>query len=141
MFPFFVHCSSFVPLPVWLAPSFVRLLFVLCSFFVRLLFVLCSSFVHLSVRLAPSFVRLYVAVVPPLEGVRGRLPLSFHYLLVRLAPCYDCLCDSHLPVRLALSAYPARIACATHTFNSSFFTKLLLHTYQNTSQRFLSRQS
>ena len=35
MFPFFVHCSSFV-----------RLLFVICSFFVRLLFVLCSSFVR-----------------------------------------------------------------------------------------------
>ena len=57
--------------------SFVRSLFVLCSFFVRLLFVFCSS-----------FVRLYVATVPPLEGVRGRLPLSFLYLPVRLAPSF-----------------------------------------------------
>ena len=79
MFPFFVHCSSFLYLPVRLAPSFVRslfvhcssfvrllfvfcsfivrLLFVLCSFFVRSLFVLCSSFLYLPVRFAPSFVR------------------------------------------------------------------------------------
>ena len=57
--------------------SFVRSLFVLCSFFVRSLFVFCSS-----------FVRLCVATVPPLEGVRGRLPLSFLYLPVRLAPSF-----------------------------------------------------
>ena len=116
MFPFFVHCSSFVPLPVRLAPSFVRSLFVFCSFFVRslfvfcssfvrslfvfcssfvrLLFVFCSSFLYLPVWLAPSFVRLCVAIVPPLWGGRGRLPLSFHYppvvlrLPVWLAPSF-----------------------------------------------------
>ena len=110
----FVHCSSFLYLPVRLAPSFVRLLFVFCSFFVRSLFVLCSF-----------FVRLFSI----------------------------CLCGSHyLPVWLALSARAARTicpcgshrattACATRTFNASFFTKLLPHTYQNTSQRFFSRQS
>ena len=43
--------SSFLYLPVRLAPSFVRSLFVLCSFFVRSLFVLCSSFVYLPVVL------------------------------------------------------------------------------------------
>ncbi|EJF36093.1 hypothetical protein HMPREF1320_1002 [Capnocytophaga sp. oral taxon 335 str. F0486] len=46
--------SSFLYLPVWLAPSFVRLLFVFCSSFVRLLFVFCSSFLYLLVRLALS---------------------------------------------------------------------------------------
>ena len=38
-----VICSSFVHLPVRLAPSFVRLLFVFCSSFVRLLFVISLS--------------------------------------------------------------------------------------------------
>ncbi|EIW94346.1 hypothetical protein HMPREF1321_0222 [Capnocytophaga sp. oral taxon 412 str. F0487] len=42
-----IFCSSFLYLPVRLAPSFVRLLFVFCSSFVRLLFVFCSSFVRL----------------------------------------------------------------------------------------------
>ena len=54
-----VFSSSFLYLPVRLAPSFVRLLFVLSSSFVRSLFVLSSSFVHLPVRLAPSFLRLF----------------------------------------------------------------------------------
>ena len=39
--------SSFLYLPVWLAPSFVRHLFVICSSFVRHLFVICSLFVRL----------------------------------------------------------------------------------------------
>ena len=121
----FVHCSSFLYLPVRLAPSFVRLLFVFCSFFVRSLFVLCSFFVR----------------------------SLFVFSLSACAARTICLCGSHyLPVWLALSARAARTicpcgshrattACATRTFNASFFTKLLPHTYQNTSQRFFSRQS
>ena len=153
MFPFFVHCSSFVPLPVRLAPSFVRHLFVICSFIVRLLFVFCSSFVRslfvfcsFFVRslfvLCSFFVRLFsiclcglhrhLFVVPSSHFSVTTLPLLgrglgrgyFLYLPVVL----------RLPVRLAP-------ACVAHTFNSSFFTKLLPHTYQNTSQRFFSRQS
>ena len=50
--------SSFLYLPVRLAPSFVRLLFVFCSSFVRLLFVICSSFVRLLFVFCSSFVRL-----------------------------------------------------------------------------------
>ena len=42
-----VFSSSFLYLPVRLAPSFVRHLFVICSSFVRLLFVHRSSFVRL----------------------------------------------------------------------------------------------
>jgi len=60
--------SSFLYLPVRLAPSFLRLFFicpcdshrlffVFCSSFVRLFFVFSSSFLYLPVRLAPSFVR------------------------------------------------------------------------------------
>ena len=78
--------SSFLYLPVRLAPSFLRLfficlcgshrhLFVFCSFFLRLLFVFCSSFVRLlfvfslSARAArtvfcSSFVRLPVWLAP-----------------------------------------------------------------------------
>ena len=77
----FVHCSSFLYLPVRLAPSFVRLLFVFCSFFVRSLFVLCSSFLYLPVRLALSAC-----------AARTICPCGSHYL----------------PVRLALSARAAR---------------------------------
>ena len=75
-----VICSSFVHLPVRLAPSFVRLfficpcgshrhlfvfcssfvchLFVICLSFVRLLFVICSSFVRHLFVICSSFVRL-----------------------------------------------------------------------------------
>ena len=153
MFPFFVHCSSFVPLPVRLAPSFVRSLFVFCSFIVRLLFVFCSFivrllfvhcsfivrllFVHCSFIVRSLFVfcsfivRLCVATFPLFEGVGGGYLCLFSI----------CPCGSHyLPVVLRL---PVRLtpACVAHTFNSSFFTKLLPHTYQNTSQRFFFRQS
>ena len=136
MFPFFVHCSSFVRSLFVHCSFFIRLLFVFslsaraartvfCSFFVRLLFVFCSFFVR----------------------------LLFVFSLSACAARTICLCGSHyLPVRLALSARVARTicpcgshcattACATRTFNASFFTKLLPHTYQNTSQRFFSRQS
>ena len=117
--------TTYLRLIFGLDVPFLRSLFVFCSFFVRLLFVLCSSFLYLPVRLALS----------------------------ACAARTICLCGSHyLPVRLALSARVARTicpcgshrattACATRTFNASFFTKLLPHTYQNTSQRFFSRQS
>ena len=110
----FVFCSSSLYLPVRLAPSFVRLLFVLCSSFVRLLFVFRSSFVRLLFVFCSSFVRH-----------------SFVFSLSVRAARTICLCGSHC----------ATTACATRTFNASFFTKLLSHTYQNTSQRFFSRQS
>ena len=107
-----VICSFFVRSLFVLCSSFVRSLFVLCSSFLRLLFVFCSSFVRLLFVFCSSFVRLFSI----------------------------CPCGSHyLPVRLALSARAARTvlrlsvrlapACVAHTFNSSFFTKLLPHTY------------
>ena len=116
--------------------SFVRSLFVHCSSFVRLLFVFslsaraartvfCSSFVRHSFVIRSSFVRLF-----------SICPCGSHYLPVRLALSARvartiCPCGSHC----------ATTACATRTFNASFFTKLLPHTYQNTSQRFFSHQS
>ena len=111
MFPFFVHYSSFLYLPVRLAPSFVRSLFVLCSFFVRHLFVLCSffvrhsfvfcsSFVRHSFVFCSSFVRHSFVFSLSARAARTICPCGSHYLPVRLAPCYDCLCDSHLPVWL-----------------------------------------
>ncbi|SQA93546.1 Uncharacterised protein [Capnocytophaga ochracea] len=69
-----VFSSSFLYLPVRLAPSFLRLfficpcgshrlLFVFCSSFVRSLFVFCSSFVRLLFVHCSSFVRsLFVFV-------------------------------------------------------------------------------
>jgi len=125
MFPFFVHCSFIVRLFSICPCGSHRLLFVFCSSFVRSLFVLCSFFVR----------------------------SLFVFSLSACAARTICLCGSHyLPVWLALSARAARTicpcgshrattACATRTFNASFFTKLLPHTYQNTSQRFFSRQS
>ena len=83
----FVFSSSFVHLPVRLAPLFVRLLFVFCSSFVRHLFVICSSFVRLLFVICSSFVRLLFVFC-----------LSFHYL----------------PVVLRLPAWLAP-ACAAHT--------------------------
>ena len=111
--------------------SFVRLLFVLCSFFVRSLFVFCSSFVCLLFVFCSSFVRL-LFVIPSSHFSVTTLPL----LGRGLGRGYFV----HLPVVLRL---PVRLApaCATCTFNASFFTKLLPHTYQNTSQRFFSPQS
>ena len=84
-----VICSFFVRSLFVLCSSFVRSLFVLCSSFLRLLFVFCSSFVRLLFVFCSSFVRLF-----------SICPCGSHYLPVRLAPCYDCLCDSHLPVWL-----------------------------------------
>ena|GEM_PF-3388513 len=134
--------------------SFVRSLFVLCSFFVRLLFVFCSSFVRLlfvftslqfplwrglgggylclfSICLCGSHRHLFV--IPSSHFSVTTLPLLGRGLgrgyLVRLLSI--CPCGSHR----------ATTVCATRTFNASFFTKLLPHTYQNTSQRFFSRQS
>ena len=60
----FVIYSSFLYLPVRLAPSFVRHLFVICSSFVRLLFVFCSSFVRLLFVFCSSFVYLPVRLAP-----------------------------------------------------------------------------
>ena len=154
-----VFCSSFVRLLFVLCSSFVRSLFVLCSSFVRSLFVFCSFFV----RLLFVFASLQF---PLFESVGGGYLCLF---TIRLS-CYDCLCGSHrhlfvipsshfsvttlpllgrglgrgyfvhLPVVLRLPVWLTP-ACATHTFNASFFTKLLPHTYQNISQRFFFRQS
>ena len=56
----FVHCS-FIVRSLFVHCSFiVRSLFVHCSFIVRSLFVLYSSFLYLPVRLAPSFIRLFL---------------------------------------------------------------------------------
>ncbi|EJF36107.1 hypothetical protein HMPREF1320_0955 [Capnocytophaga sp. oral taxon 335 str. F0486] len=99
MFPFFVHCSSFLYLPVRLAPSFVRHLFVFCSFIVRLLFVFCSSFLYLPVWLAPSFVR------------HSFVPLFRYYTpspWERVGERIFCSSFLYLPVWLALSARVAR---------------------------------
>ena len=69
--------SSFLYLPVRLAPSFVRLLFVFYSSFIRLLFVFCSSFVRL------LFVFSLSARV-----ARTVFCSLFHYLLLWLAPSF-----------------------------------------------------
>ena len=132
----FVLYSSFVRSLFVFCSFIVRSLFVHCSFIVRLLFVFslsaraartvfCSSFVRLLFVIRSSFVRLF-----------SICPCGSHYLPVRLALSARaartiCPCGSHC----------ATTACATRTFNASFFTKLLPHTYQNTSQRFFSRQS
>ena len=94
----FVHCSSFLYLPVRLAPSFVRHLFVICSSFVRHLFVHCLSFLYLPVRLAPSFVRSFFVspfryyTPSPWERAGERIFSSlFHYLLLWLAPSFNYL--------------------------------------------------
>ena len=153
MFPFFVLCSSFVPLPVRLAPSFVRHLFVLCSFFVRSLFVLCSFFVRLLFVFCSSFVRLLFVFSLSACAARTVICSSFlrptfpllHSLSLGEGWGEDILFVFYLSVRVARTVLRLSVrlapACATRTFNASFFTKLLPHTYQNTSQRFFSRQS
>ena len=117
--------TTYLRLIFGLDVPFLRSLFVFCSSFVRHLFVLCSSFVRSLFVFCSFFVRLLFVLCS-----------SFLYLPVRLALSARaartiCPCGSHC----------ATTACATRTFNASFFTKLLLHTYQNTSQRFFSRQS
>ncbi|AVM54335.1 hypothetical protein C3V44_01045 [Capnocytophaga sp. oral taxon 864] len=59
----FVFCSSFLYLPVRLAPSFVRSFFVHCSSFLRSLFVFCSSFVRLLFVISLSACRATTARV------------------------------------------------------------------------------
>jgi len=89
--------SSFLYLPVRLAPSFLRLfficlcgshrlLFVHCSFFLRLLFVLSSSFVRLLFVICSSFVRLFF--ICPCGSHRLLFVFSslIVYLPVRLVP-------------------------------------------------------
>ena len=117
--------TTYLRLIFGLDVPFLRSLFVLCSFFVRLLFVFCSSFVRL----------LFVFSLSA-RAARTICPCGLHYLPVWLALSARaartiCPCGSHR----------ATTACATRTFNASFFTKLLPHTYQNTSQRFFFRQS
>ena len=139
MFPFFVHCSSFVPLPVWLAPSFVRLLFVIPSSFVRHSFVFCSSFVrHLFVFASLQF--------PLWRGLGGGYfclfsicPCGSHRLLFVFAslqfPLFEgvgggylclfiiCLCGSHyLPILLGL---PVRLTPLTLHFLLNCFPILI----------------
>ena len=128
MFPFFVHCSSFVPLPVWLAPSFVRLLFVFCSSFVRLLFVLCSFFVRLLFVFCSFFVRhsficpcgshrllfVFASLQFPLwRGLGGG-----YFCLFSI-----CLCGLHyLPILLGL---PVRLTPLTLHFSLNCFPILI----------------
>ena len=123
--------TTYLRLIFGLDVPFLRSLFVFCSSFVRLLFVFCSSFVRLLFVFCSSFVRL-LFVIPSSHFSVTTLPL----LGRGLGRGYFV----HLPVVLRL---PVRLApaCATCTFNASFFTKLLPHTYQNTSQRFFSPQS
>ena len=78
-------CSSFLYLPVRLAPSFVRSLFVHCSSFLRSLFVLCSFFVRL------LFVFCSLIIYPSV------------WLTLSARAARTCSCGSHQPVRLALS--------------------------------------
>ena len=100
MFPFFVHCSSFVRLLFVFCSSFVRSLFVHCSFIVRSLFVHCSFIVRLfSICPCGSHRHLFVFAslqFPLFEGVGGGYLCLFFICL----SCYDCPCGSHLPVRL-----------------------------------------
>ena len=88
MFPFFVHCSSFLYLPVRLAPSFVRSLFVICSSFVRHLFVICSSFVRHLFVICSSFVRHLFVICSSFVRHSFVIRSSFLYLPVRLAPSF-----------------------------------------------------
>ena len=106
MFPFFVHCSSFVPLPVRLAPSFVRLLFVHCSSFVRLFSICpCGSHRHLFVFASLQF--------PLFEGVGGGYLCLF----------FICPCGSHyLPILLGL---PVRLTPLTIHFSLNCFPILI----------------
>ena len=100
MFPFFVHCSSFVRLLFVHCSFIVRSLFVHCSFIVRSLFVHCSFIVRLfSICPCGSHRHLFVFAslqFPLFEGVGGGYLCLFFICL----SCYDCPCGSHLPVRL-----------------------------------------
>ena len=80
--------SSFLYLPVRLAPSFVRLLFVFSSSFVRLLFVICSSFVRHLFVFCSSFVRLLFVFSLSARVARTVFCSLFHYLLLWLAPSF-----------------------------------------------------
>ena len=96
----FVFSSSFVRLLFVICSSFVRLLFVFCSSFVRLLFVFCSSFLYLPVWLAPSFVRYFIIC-----------SCGSHRLFITCPSCYDCLScydcpyDSHCGINSAFANY------------------------------------
>ena len=108
---------------------FLRSLFVFCSSFVRLFSIcLCGSHRHLFVfaslqfslwrglgggylclfSICPCGSHRLLFVIPSSHFSVTTLPLLgrglgrgyFLHLPVRLAPCYDCLCDSHLPVWL-----------------------------------------
>ena len=81
--------SSFLYLPVRLAPSFVRLLFVLSSSFVRSFFVFCSFFLRLLFVLSSSFVRLLFVFCSSFV----RLLFVFCSSFVRLF--FICPCGSH----------------------------------------------
>ena len=85
----FVFCSSFLYLPVRLAPSFVRLLFVF-SLSTRTARTVFCSFIFLS--------HFSVTTLPLLGRGLGR-GYFLRSLFICLS-CYDCLCGSYLPVVL-----------------------------------------
>ena len=91
--------SSFLYLPVRLAPSFVRLLFVLSSSFVRSLFVHCSSFVRLLFVHCSFIVRLFF--ICPCGSHRLLFVISLSALVARTV--------------FLLPAHRAMIACRATT--------------------------
>ena len=112
--------------------SFVRLLFVHCSSFVRLLFIFSLSACVARTVICSSFLRPTFPLLHSLSlGEGWGEDILFVFSLSARVARTICPCGSHC----------AMTACATRTFNYSFFTKSLPHTYQNTSQRFFSRQS
>ena len=91
--------SSFLYLPVRLAPSFLRLfficlcgshrhLFVFCSFFLRLLFVHCSFIVRLLFVFCSFIVRSLFVFSLSARVARTVFCSLFHYLLLWLAPSF-----------------------------------------------------
>ena len=77
-----VFSSSFLYLPVRLAPSFVRLLFVFCSFIVRSLFVLSlSALVARTVFLLPAH-RAMIACRATTARTTRTVVLTAHLLII-----------------------------------------------------------
>jgi len=74
--------SSFLYLPVRLAPSFVRLLFVLSSSFVRSFFVFCSFFLRLLFVLSSFIVRLFFVHCSSTRVARTVFLLPVHSAMI-----------------------------------------------------------
>ena len=115
--------SSFLYLPVRLAPSFLRLfficlcgshrhLFVFCSFFLRLLFVHCSFIVRLLFVFCSFIVRSLFVFCSFFLRLLFVYPCGSHRLFITCPSCYDCLScydcpyDSHCGINSAFANYP-----------------------------------